>query len=116
MNRVVFKLSMPNVGSWNGRWSGEERNYIIKKSVTDKKLTELGITDMKPASWYYSWGDGWGASVDCRLLKKGERLKKSNGFSGYDWMVTSIMDYGKIMATHEIKAMLEAKKAKEITI
>ena len=27
---VCFELSMPNVGSWNGKWSGEDRRYIIR--------------------------------------------------------------------------------------
>ena len=109
MKKVVFTLNMPNVGSWNGKWSGEGRNYIIKKSVTDKKFDELKEKGGSSFSWYYSWSDGWGALVTCREIKKGERLKKSDGFCGYDWMVMSIMDYGKIMATHEIKAMNENK-------
>jgi hypothetical protein len=50
MNKVVFKLSMPNRGSWNGGWSGERRNYIIKKSLTDKKCNELGVTVGKEQS------------------------------------------------------------------
>jgi hypothetical protein len=53
--------------------------------------------------------------VSCRILLKGERLGKSDGFSGYDWMVDSILDYGKIMATHEIKKYLEEKQAVNYT-
>ena len=24
---IIFELTMPNCGSWNGKWSGEERFY-----------------------------------------------------------------------------------------
>ena len=33
---VVFELTMPGVGSWNGRWSGEGRYYAILKK--DKEV------------------------------------------------------------------------------
>ena len=25
---VAFELSMPNRGSWNNRWTGEDRRYV----------------------------------------------------------------------------------------
>ena len=28
---IVFKLSMPNNNSWNGRWSGDEDVHIITR-------------------------------------------------------------------------------------
>lgn len=96
MKKVVFKLSMPNVGSWNGQWSGQSNNYIIKKNLTDKKYIELGLDKNGQNSWYYNFGDGWGANVSCETLSIGKRLPKSDGFCGYDWMVDSIMHFGVI--------------------
>ena len=107
MPKVIFKLSMPNCNSWNGKWTGADKNYTITKSLTGKKLQELGITETKSNSWYYRWDDGWGASVSCRVVKMGEKIPKSDGFNGYDWMVDSIMDYGKIMADLEIEEYLK---------
>lgn len=107
MKKVVFKLSTPNVGSWNGRWTGEGKNYIHIRQLSENKLSEIGVTDDHPQSWYYRWDDGWGANVSCRILKKGERLPKSDGFCGYEWMIDSILNHGKIMVSHEIQAMKE---------
>ena len=88
--RVEFRLSMPSVGSWNGRWSGADKNYVIIKRLGKKKLEFLGLDSNKQTSWHYNFGDGWTAMVTARILEKGERIK-SNGFCGYDWMVRSIM-------------------------
>ena len=94
MKRVVFRLSMPNVASWNGKWSGAGKNYVIVKKLTDKIVSELGITEEKGNSWYYGWDYGWGAEVSARIAQKGERMKKSDGFCGYGWMVDNILAYG----------------------
>ena len=95
MKRVEFKLSMPGVASWNGKWSGEGKNYSIVKSLTDKKIKEL-FGDKNYRSWSHRWTDGWCASVSAHILGKGERVKKSDGFYGYEWMVTDILDTGEI--------------------
>lgn len=29
---IQFTLSMPNVGSWNGKWSGRENLYAVRKA------------------------------------------------------------------------------------
>lgn len=34
---LAFTLSMPNCASWNGRWSGEGRKYVIIKAFKGKK-------------------------------------------------------------------------------
>jgi hypothetical protein len=95
MKRVEFRLTMPSVGSWNGKWSGEGRNYTIVKNIADKWAGELGLTDKTPTnSWHYHWDDGWTARITARIVPKGERLKKSDGFCGYDWMVENILLYG----------------------
>jgi hypothetical protein len=96
MKRLEFKLSMPHTGSWEGKWSGADKNYTIVTRVTDDQAAEL----LKTGSWRYSWNDGWCASIDVREVPKGERVKKSDGFSGYDWMVNSILRRGYIDHTN----------------
>ena len=88
--RIEFKLSMPNPPSWNGKWSGEERNYTI---VRDMKL-DKAKSILAKRSFRHRWEDGWCACIDVRAMLPGER-KKSNGFCGYDWMVENIMTYGQ---------------------
>ncbi len=97
MKRVEFKLTMPNVGSWNGKWSGSGRDYLLFKNLTDKKCDELGIFegDYDKAYWHHNFGDGWSACVYARILTKGEKKKKSAGFCGYEWMVSNIVWYNQ---------------------
>jgi len=62
---------------------------------TIKKFNEL-FDGKDYKSWSYDFGDGWRALVSGTLLKKGERVKKSDGFYGYDWMVDSIIFHNEI--------------------
>jgi hypothetical protein len=96
---VAFILSMPGRASWNGRWSGEERCFCIIKRCTTKKSQEHMRKLLEVGSFGYSWNDGWRACVTLKEVdaKEARSLKKrSNGFSGYDWMVNSIMSHGEI--------------------
>ena len=100
--RVLFTLSMPGNNAWDGKWSGEGRNYTITSTLSAKELEtiQLGgppLSEKTTLSFGYNFGDGWYANVNVRLLKKGERPAKSDGFCGYDWMVDSIRRYGKIL-------------------
>lgn len=92
-SRIVFRLSMPSRGSWNGDWSGASKNYLIVKTLTDKQVVAL-LGDKSDGSWWHAWTDGWAARVDARITRSGERLSKSDGFCGYDWMVNNILDHG----------------------
>ena len=96
MARVEFKLTMPGAGSWDGKWSGEGRNHTLLRDVDDAEVDQLD-----GRSWSYSWPDGWRAEVTARVVKDGDRLLVSHGFNGYDWMVASILRYGKIYADHQ---------------
>ena len=89
--RVVFKLTMPGVGSWNGQWTGAGKNYEVVRNLPAKQAREL---DGK--SWHHDFGDGWCAKIAARIPAKGERLQQSAGFCGYDWMVDSIIATGHI--------------------
>lgn len=94
MRRVEFVLTMPNVASWNGRWSGEGKHHAIVRQLREGDLARLHIAEGMTPSWYYNFGDGWGANVEARLVPAGARLKKSAGFCGYDWMVDNIIRWG----------------------
>ena len=92
---LEFKLSMPNVGSWNGRWSGE-RDYYAK--VIDigrsKEKVQLAENIIENSSYYYNFGDGWGMSISVRQVDSKEATKirrKSKGFCQYDWAIDSII-------------------------
>ena len=90
---IAFILTMPNRGSWNGRWSGENDLHAIVK--TERSVPK----DIIGKSFWYSWDDGWSAcisveKVDCR--EGNELRKKSRGFCGYNWMVDSIIEKGII--------------------
>ena len=90
MQRVMFKLSMPNVGSWNGQWSGASKNYYRVFKWAEKK-TENFFNGENRKSWFYNFGDGWGVNVIATIVPVRERLPKSDGFCGYDWMIDSIL-------------------------
>lgn len=100
MTIVCFELSMPNNNAWNGRWSGEGRCYArIKNLGRTKKAEAKAAKLIAGGSYYYNFGDGWGASVSVREVTAAEAAKirrKSAGFCGYDWMIDSIMCYGEI--------------------
>lgn len=88
--RYIFILSMPNNNSWNGKWSGEGRDYSVAKKLTAKQAAKLRDY------YYYNFGDGWGAGVTVRPAKPREKV--SNNFCGYNWMIESILCHGEIRA------------------
>jgi hypothetical protein len=101
LNKMLleFKLSMPNVGSWNGRWTGEDRYYaIIKNFSKSKEIEAKQILDT--GYFHYNFGDGWSAGINVRKVdsKEANKIrKKSNGFMGYQWMIDSIIKNNKII-------------------
>ena len=89
---LCFELTMPSSPSWNGRWSGQDDVHIITK--TDRDIGKKRIQELNGKSFFYHWSDGWTACVSCRIIDRSEaaRLRRKNrGFSGYDWMVRSII-------------------------
>lgn len=110
---VCFELSMPNVGSWNGKWSGENKRYIIRKTVRSEKDIKKALSLV--GSYYYSFGDGWGASINVYEVDPAESRKlqkhSKNGFCGYNWMVNSLWNYGKIMDDLQVQEMREKTEA-----
>jgi hypothetical protein len=101
MTHVVFVLSMPNRGSWNGKWSGEEDLYCRVRSYRNGPLLDKVLAE---PSHYYNFGDGWGARVsvkECTVNEKAKYTRKTKGFCGYDWMINEIEEYGTIRSYEE---------------
>lgn len=96
---------MPSRASWNGGWSGADRNYTIVRTLSDRDAAKLLDDGM---GWYYRWDDGWGAAIHARVMEPGERAKKSDGFCGYDWMVRNILAYGSPYMTGTSEGMTGA--------
>jgi hypothetical protein len=90
--RVEFRLTMPGVNTWNGRWSGEGRNHSIVRALSRTEAEAL-LEGQPERSWRHRWDDGWCAEVTARIVPAGARLRKSDGFCGYDWMVRNIIAY-----------------------
>lgn len=96
---LSFQLTMPNIGSWNGKWSGAGKKYYKFRRVTNEKGQELD-----GRNFYYDWSDGWGANVKIEKVDSTERKhreKESAGFCGYEWMIESILKHGEILADHK---------------
>lgn len=101
---LAFTLSMPNNNAWNGKWSGEDRCYAIVKSVGTSKKAREKYAPLIGKSFYYDFGDGWGASISVREIVGREVTalrKKSAGFCGYNWMVDEILCHGRILTLAE---------------
>jgi hypothetical protein len=92
--RLIAELTMPNRGSWNGQWSGQEDKYTVSLNVGKKKAEEL------KGHYYYNFGDGWGANVQIREPQKKERA--TGKFCGYEWMIESIRLVGKIVTSDQL--------------
>ena len=100
MRLLCFELTMPGVASWNGRWSGEGRCYAKVRSITKEMEAQHLPTKGETKTFDYRWDDGWCALVTVRqvLAKEATRLRKNSvGFYGYDWMIDSILEHGKII-------------------
>jgi len=118
MKTLSFELTMPNVGSWNGKWTGADRKYFVirrldnetaNKIMADAKTIpiyegfinrqQIGYTQPRKC-YYYNFGDGWGANIcveQVDVKEANKRRKNSAGFCGYEWMIDSIIMYDDIL-------------------
>ncbi len=99
---LLFKLSMPNVGSWNNQWTGEGRLYARTRSFRGKKQIEKAKDLI--GSYFYDFGDGWTACVYVTEISPSDSRKinkNSVGFCGYEWMIDSIVNNGEIKIPSE---------------
>jgi len=86
---------MPSRGSWDGKWSGEGKPYVVVRTMT---------TPPKLSRYSYDFGDGWAATVVVREVTSpaARKLRRDSlGFNGYDWMVEEIVKYGRIRTLEE---------------
>lgn len=93
---IQFTLSMPNVGSWNGQWSGSKNLYAVTRIIGNRTRAE---SILAKKSYYYNFGDGWGASISVQQIDSGTARKvrkASKGFCSYEWMIDSIVADGDI--------------------
>lgn len=116
MYHLIFTLTMPRKGSWNNKWSGEGRPYIRAKSFNKKSFEQL--PDIIDKYHEYRWPDGWTAVVDVKLVtsakEKNKLIKNSVGFYGYDWMIDSLLKYGKIIDEQKEQLNEKEKQLEEI--
>lgn len=100
---LAFILTMPNKGSWDGKWSGEGNLYAVLKRYTTKK-TQAKYAPLIGRTFHYAWSDGWGANVHIREVSATESRqirKRTRGFCGYEWMIDEIQTYGRIRSEKE---------------
>ncbi len=97
---LLFTLSMPKVGSWNGRWTGEGRTYARARRNPDKDHLKLIFKKGGEAAQFsHDFADGWVACIKVQKVSAAEAkkiLRRSEGFYGYDWMIDDIIKYGYI--------------------
>lgn len=101
---VSFQLSMPNSGSWNGKWTGGGQPYFILRKFRKKDKVTFLRENNAPKNFYYNFEDGWGANVKAEVITAKEatkRRKASHGFCSYDWMVDEIIQHGRIIPRRE---------------
>lgn len=101
---VKFELSMPGVGSWNGKWTGEENLYARVIMFRGKEREQLAKELIERGYFSYNFGDGWRAGISLEKIdvKLAQKIrKKSKGFYGYDWMIDSIIKNKKIMCKED---------------
>lgn len=97
---LAFELSMPSKGSWDGKWTGEGKKYVvIRKLEQGGGGKDKGKFIESNGPYHHAFGDGWVARVSayCVTHEEAKQLrKKTAGFCGYEWMIDSIMKFGDI--------------------
>lgn len=71
-----------------------------RSQKASKRETEI----VAGSPYFYSFGDGWAASVSARIVDATEARglrKQSAGFCGYDWMIEEIRSHGRILSLSE---------------
>ena len=101
MGLILFTLTMPNKGSWDGKWSGEGKFYGIVKNISKEDMERILLT----RNYHYRWDDGWSVSIYVEKIDGKDRRKyekKSEGFCGYEWMIDSIIKNNTIIIEGEL--------------
>ncbi len=97
---LSFALSMPSNNAWNGKWTGESKRYIKTRNLGRSKTQNMRAQDiLGQGNFTYDFGDGWRARITVKEVNGKEAAKirrTSDGFCGYDWMISSICQKGNI--------------------
>jgi hypothetical protein len=107
---LAFFLSMPGCPSWNGKWSGDGKKYCVTRKFTGAKSLENAAKILQEGYYTYGWSDGWCAGIEVKVVdsRQATKLRKeSQGFAGYDWMVDTIIQYGRPLDSVQVKRLLE---------
>lgn len=101
MKYIAFILSMPNKGSWDGKWTGEKDVHARIRKIPNKYFEgeRTKEKELNGKSFFYSWDDGWTAEIKVTEVTEQEAKslkKRSVGFAGYDWMIDSLIHSGDI--------------------
>lgn len=94
---------MPNNNAWNRKWSGASQEHFVFKKLSN----ENAKTIINESPYYYDFGDGWTACIEAC---KAEKKEKATNLRGYDWMLTEILFYGRILAKTERKEFKKTNK------
>lgn len=109
--KIAYILTMPNIGSWNGSWTGSTNLYARTRGVFKDKSKQKELLDRK--NFFYDFGDGWGANVEMSLVTESEANKMNKitrGFYGYEWMINSIEQFGEILNSKQRISRLEESR------
>jgi hypothetical protein len=101
---LTFRLIMLNVKTCNGRRSDEGRDHVRVVTFRGKSGKAKGQQILSHGSYRYNFGDGWWARIDVEQVSSSTaaKIRRSEpSFCGYNWMVDSIFQFGKILSTHQ---------------
>ena len=106
MTRVEFKLAMPGRNTWNGKWSGDDRNHTLLRT-----LDPMTAVSLDGGYWSYAWSDGWCARITARIVleEPTEKSRASAATTGWSIASSATGDY----ADHERPAEVTAPVARE---
>ena len=97
---LSFEITFPNVGSWNGVFTGAKNLHFAFKIVTKQEGESL-MQNNEYRNFYYNFGDGWGCNVKMTIISASDKRKiekRNMGFMGYNWMIDSIIKHDKIIS------------------
>lgn len=93
---LCFTLTMP--ASAKSRWSGEGHLYAVCRWF-DAANQDRALQLLEHSPFFWDFGNGWLACVTVAEVTRGMATKiqrKSAGFCGYQWMVSSLCEHGEI--------------------
>jgi hypothetical protein len=113
MKTMLFELENTN--------TAQDKTHVLLVQIgeeLEEQVKQLGLSLENGAkhTFYYDFDDGWACNV---IMTVGTReefdpiVTQSQGFLGYEWMATSILEYGRILKP---ELVLDAKQMLEQSI